>query len=394
GTLSVGYVTDISYYDNFSLIEDLSITNTSYTADDAEYLVQIPSSLPTNARLAIKNAADAKSYYWDDVSWEEIPSCLWPTALATTGISATTADIEWAAGDAETTWNISWGTPGYEPGDTDEIDTAVVNNDAEYQITGLTAQTDYDVYVQADCGVDGMSAWTGPLSISTSCIPGTIPFAEGFEVGYTHADVLGGCWTQEAISGTRSWTINETITTNNRTPRSGSFNISLQWNAENWIFYPLDLTAGTSYELKLYARQNATSGADIEAAYGTANNAAAMTTSIIASSAVTSGDYQEFSGYFTPTSDGVYYIGIKGTTTFTPNYLSINDISVDLSPSCLPPSDLASTGISTTTADIEWTAGDTETAWNISWGTPGYTPGDADEIDAASVINDAEYQIT
>src|SRR5699024_1004459 len=127
GTLSVGYVTDISDYDNFSLIEDLSITNTSYTADDAEYIVQIPSSLPTNARLAIKNAADAKSYYWDDVSWEEIPSCLWPTALATTGISATTADIEWAAGDAETTWNISWGTPGYEPGDTDEIDTAVVN---------------------------------------------------------------------------------------------------------------------------------------------------------------------------------------------------------------------------------------------------------------------------
>src|SRR5699024_8115508 len=176
--------------------------------------------------------------------------------------------------------------------------------------------------------------------------------------------------------------------------RSGSVNICLQWNAENWIFYPLDLTAGTSYELKLYARQNATSGADIEAAYGTANNAAAMTTSIIASSAVTSGDYQEFSGYFTPTSDGVYYIGIKVTTTFTPNYLSIDDISVDLAPSCLPPSDLASTGISTTTADIEWTAGDTETAWNISWGTPGYTPGDADEIDASSVINDAEYQIT
>src|SRR5699024_6171637 len=90
GTLSVGYVTDISDYDNFSLIEDLSITNTSYTADDAEYIVQIPSSLPTNARLAIKNAVDTKSYYLYDVSRDEILPCLWPTTLARTVISANT----------------------------------------------------------------------------------------------------------------------------------------------------------------------------------------------------------------------------------------------------------------------------------------------------------------
>src|SRR5699024_5455289 len=75
GSLSVGYVTDASDYSSFTSIEDLSITNTSY-GDDSEYTIVVPTSVPDNARLAIKNDNDGKSYYWDDVYWEEAPSCL------------------------------------------------------------------------------------------------------------------------------------------------------------------------------------------------------------------------------------------------------------------------------------------------------------------------------
>ena len=115
-------------------------------------------------------AAPQSTYFTIDIV-DATPSCMAPMALATTGLSTTTADIEWTAGSTETAWNISWGTPGYTPGDADEIDTASVSNDAEYQITGLTADTHYDVYVQADCGGDE-SAWVGPLEVFTGyCVP-------------------------------------------------------------------------------------------------------------------------------------------------------------------------------------------------------------------------------
>lgn len=70
GTLNVGYVTNIADTNSFVLLEALSITNTTYTAANSEYTVIVPSSVPANARLAIKSSNDAKTYYWDDVYWE------------------------------------------------------------------------------------------------------------------------------------------------------------------------------------------------------------------------------------------------------------------------------------------------------------------------------------
>src|SRR5690554_271401 len=114
-----------------------------------------------------------QSYPSSDANWSNIvvtlfeaPTCPSPTALLATGLSEITADIVWTAGGSETAWNISWGTPGYTPGDGNEINTVTVTS-ASYQITGLTANTDYDIYIQADCGGGDQSAWSGPLSIYT-----------------------------------------------------------------------------------------------------------------------------------------------------------------------------------------------------------------------------------
>ncbi|HLV13536.1 MAG TPA: GEVED domain-containing protein, partial [Xanthomarina sp.] len=171
GALSVGYVTDVSDYNSFTLIEDVTITNTSY-ASNSEYTVVIPNTVPAGARLGIKSAANGTSHYWDDVTWEQAPSCLEPSSLEVTDLTSTTADIAWVANNSETSWNVSWGAPGYTPGDTEEISTAVASTNS-YQIGGLSADSHYDVYVQANCGaVDGESNWAGPLSVYTGyCIP-------------------------------------------------------------------------------------------------------------------------------------------------------------------------------------------------------------------------------
>src|SRR5690606_17703851 len=40
-------------------------------------------------------------------------TCSNPTALNVTGVTGSTADIAWTVGSTESSWNISWGAPGY-----------------------------------------------------------------------------------------------------------------------------------------------------------------------------------------------------------------------------------------------------------------------------------------
>ncbi|MGB0177464.1 MAG: fibronectin type III domain-containing protein, partial [Owenweeksia sp.] len=60
-------------------------------------------------------------------------------------------------------------------------------------ITGLTPQTDYDVYVRTNCTANskGTSNWVGPLSFMTPCSKDTIPYIMDFNTG-----AFPVCWTR------------------------------------------------------------------------------------------------------------------------------------------------------------------------------------------------------
>lgn len=109
----------------------------------------------------------------EDYTIHLIIACDRPSALTATGVSMTTADMEWTAGSTETSWNVSWGTLGYFPGDANELGNAIVSTEF-YQITGLAPQTDYEFYVQADCASDGMSPWVGPYDFTTLIDPSSV----------------------------------------------------------------------------------------------------------------------------------------------------------------------------------------------------------------------------
>lgn len=74
GKLEVGYVTNPADASTFTVIQQLNITNTSYTpaTGTSEYTVDIPATIPAGARLAIRNTYAISSnslYYWDNISW-------------------------------------------------------------------------------------------------------------------------------------------------------------------------------------------------------------------------------------------------------------------------------------------------------------------------------------
>src|SRR5690554_2873823 len=334
--------------------------------------------------IGIKGTINSSPWYisLDDISIEDADGCLRPGNLAVTGVSSDLANVTWTESGTATEWDVIYGATGFDPATAGT--TMRITGTAEATLTGLSPNTEYDFYVKAVCGTEE-SALGGPKSFTTSCVPATIPFEEGFETGYTHGEELAGCWSQASVNGSQFWEINSTNTTYERTPRTGSYNVTLRYGNEDWMFYPLELTAGTAYELSFYARQNSTSNVTIEAAFGTSNTPAGMTTGIIDSRPVTNGDYQKFTGYFSPATTATYFIGIKGTLTSAPWYLSVDDISVTEAPGCIPPSNLSVGIITEDTAEISWTSVSSETQWEVTYGIAGFDP---ETAGTTVVVND------
>ena len=164
----------------------------------------------------------------------------------------------------------------------------------------------------------------------------TLPFFEGFEVGNTDGSTNIKNWTQ--VTGPQYtsyyWTANSTQTSYNRTPRTGSFNATLHYSGQAWLFRPIELIASTTYEIALWARQDGATAtnAKMMVSYGDSPTIAGMTNSIIPQTGIINGDYQRLAGTFTPTASGTYYLGINGWINGTPWYISLDDINIRVFP--------------------------------------------------------------
>ncbi len=180
--------------------------------------------------------------------------------------------------------------------------------------------------------VNTLGTATGPIWSFGTRADDTImeyPFLESFETGNTSGSTTINRWTQVLGSGSYYWTAN-TATTYNRGPRTGSYNLTLRDSGDAWLFRPIYLQQGQSYELELWARQYTTSGnqAYLQVRYGTAANVASMTNTIINIQEFVNGGYQRASGVFNPPSTGIWYLGIHGVCLNYINFLSLDDIGI------------------------------------------------------------------
>ncbi|MBS1938393.1 MAG: choice-of-anchor J domain-containing protein, partial [Bacteroidetes bacterium] len=258
------------------------------------------------------------------------PPCTPPVA-AVTGVGATSANLGWTNNGANS-YNYEVRTSGAAgSGATGLVVSGnVASGTPAFAITPLAPQTSYSVYVQSVCdGGATLSAWNSAVNFTTPCLADNTPFAEGFETGYTDQTTVAGCWTQQGIAGTNTWTANSTLTNYNRTPRTGSFNAYLRYGNTRWLFRAINLTGGTTYRFSAYARQDGATAANasLTLAYGASATDAGMT-NVLVTQALVNGGYQLVQGDFTPATTGVYYVGIKGTINSSPWYISLDDISV------------------------------------------------------------------
>ncbi|MDX1651191.1 MAG: choice-of-anchor J domain-containing protein [Brumimicrobium sp.] len=329
----------------------------------------------------------------DEFSIVEQPSCLKPINLMVSNITASSIDLSWTSQGTETMWNIEYGPSGFTQGTGTTLST--VNNPET--IGGLTGATSYDFYVQADCGGGDLSVWQGPVSAFTSCPPTfPTPYTENFDGiewvsgtgGSNTGDAISACWTRNPSSGfffgTRTGT-----TSSGSTGPSGDFNGGGKYvfsEASNGttgdlatITSPsLDLSFLTSPYLRFYYHMY---GADITSLEIEVSNDGGTTWnnegSIIGQQQTSNGAaWLEFTSVLSAYAGQT--IQVRFSTTRGGSFngdVSIDQFSVVEAPTCPPPSSLMATMITDTEVTLSWTAGGTETMWNIEYGPAGFSQG-------------------
>lgn len=219
-----------------------------------------------------------------------------------------------------------------------------------------TSQTMY-YRLHVTCAAGGAFDYSPPAQVSYGTAQ--LPWSEDFEgLTSTGANILPSCWSSQILAGTN----NPGSTNDNsirRSPRSGTKYLYTQWSSTAWIYTPpFDLQANTSYTLSFYMmNKSISSPVDfvMDVAYGDSASATAMTNVLQSGYSPTNTSYQLFSYTFTPTATGTYYFGIKSTSTTTsPWYLSFDDFTLELTPSCMPPTLKAASNVGTSSATINW----------------------------------------
>jgi hypothetical protein len=282
----------------------------------------------------------------DDVTIEESPLCIEPSLLAATNLTATSSDLSWTENGSATSWNVEWGATPFTQG-TGTLASGVTN---PYNLTGLSGNTTYQYYVQADCGGSGTSAWVGPYSFTTPCTAIAVPWTENFDALTAGVNVFPSCWAY--TNTTSTWSISNTPVAN-----SGANSLRRTYSTNGWAFTPLTtLVAGTSYTFSYYVRtEDTTVGYDITIGTGTGQTVVDMTNTLSTVTGYQGPTWTKVTHEFTPTISGDYSFGVHVVAPLAPNGINFDDFVLEETPSCIAPIATAS-NITPTSVDITWPA--------------------------------------
>ena len=242
--LELGYMTDP--YDSSTFVSLQSLTDQSYTQTTRTFADLAGLNLPATTRIAFRfirpnGTSDLTSWYVDDmeVSLATATPCDVPTGLtvAAAGIAQNSAVATWTAGGTETSWNVQY-----------KATTATNWTDAtatttSYTMNGLTANTEYQVRVQANCGDGITSEWTAAVTFTT--LPDDTPepcdAPTGLDTTLVANEVIGITW--DANAGVSSWNIQYRV-------ENGTWTSA---NTTNNSYTITGLTGNTTYEIQVQA---------------------------------------------------------------------------------------------------------------------------------------------
>ncbi|MBX2932489.1 MAG: hypothetical protein KF781_11150, partial [Chitinophagaceae bacterium] len=286
-----------------------------------------------------------------------LPACIAPNNIALSSVAATNAIISWDAANPQPASGYNWelrtnGLPGSGPSGLKQSSTT---NNLYANPLNLNPNTTYTFYVRSNCGNNTYSSWTIGLQFKTPCNAVNIPYSENFETALPPNLPL--CTSNQNAGTGNNW-ITSMGSPNAPPGRVLQYSYNVSEPANAWFYTaPLNLTAGVSY--RLIYKYSVTSSAfpeKFKVTYGKSAIDTAMTIQLADHVNITNTTQITNIVDFTPSTTDVYYIGFNAYSNANQYFIYIDDISIDVSPPCVLPSNIAVSTITPTTALINWDA--------------------------------------
>ncbi|MFA6200585.1 MAG: choice-of-anchor J domain-containing protein, partial [Bacteroidales bacterium] len=297
----------------------------------------------------------------DNVLIDVLPACARPTAVSTTNGVATSVDVTFTPGH---TTDAGWYVY-YKPVTSTDWDSIYVIS-IPATLPNLTLQTTYEIYVKTDCGDGTNSGASNVITYTTPCDATAIssfPWTEGFENGII-------CWQQIYVNGTLNWT--NPIIYNTTQPHEGTkiarFAGDARTNITKLVSPLMDISSlSTPYLSYWYILQNwGTTDRDTLRVYSRPSSDSSWTLLNTFYALDTYAWTKDSIALPNPSS--TYQIAFEGIERYGYG-VGLDEITVydDNSTPCASPTNVTvpTATITNTTATVNWTAGGSETAWQV-----------------------------
>ncbi|MBR6130759.1 MAG: fibronectin type III domain-containing protein, partial [Bacteroidales bacterium] len=353
----------------------------------------------TNGYIAFWDAFNDNYNFIDNLVVEYIPACTPASDVTVDNITTTSANVSWTSNSTSATgYIVEYGPRGFVPGSANGQTVTVTTTNAT--LNNLIHSTTYDVYVYTLCGTSDTSYASAMVRFATLCDAVTLPYAENFDnwaaPGTTYSP-LPNCWSY-ALIGASTNTPSIYYTTNTGYASSGQYALLLSDTAIAVLPEMPTTVDNLMIQFHYYNTQagaaNLIIGAVDDNTVGIENTFVGLDTINIAGN---SGNVLSFLTHYTGTGR---YIALKGMGSFSNGPIAcIDDIEVDLAPSCVWPLNVHTTSLGANTANLAWNVSPA-TTYLYEYGPHGFTLGtgttgtvNTNSLALAGLANNTSYDI-
>lgn len=295
--------------------------------------------------------------------------CLTLSSTFITNLTTGGATVNWAAPSTAPLGYIYVVVPtGVSVDSTPSASGIVPGTDSSVVISGLAGATLYDVYVKKVCSATDSSAWTGPSTFTTLCVPlATYPYLQSF------SSSLPICWSvSHGASSDPDWSVTTADASHGvSAPEAGPDFLHLDVYNAHTAGNPYNVTTG-SFILTGAAKQITyyyflgNSGSSTPLTVNISTDAGATWTPIYSHTHANSTfGTSNSTTFWTPnTIDLTSYIGdtVQFQFSATSNWgsgvcnMGIDEFLINNAPTCYPVSGIATTSVGGDRATFTWTA--------------------------------------
>lgn len=383
GNLIVGTMSDPFNAATFNAIDTVLLNGAAHT----QHIINLTTANGYNGTdnhfaFVHDQIANFRTYYIDDVSYEQIPTCPEVSNLAVLNVDTMNAEITFQpfTGSAGT-FEIEYGD---SPLGSSNNSTVTVTNDTT-TLTSLTPGTNYCFYVREICTPGDTSNWTGPVCFKTNCVSISALYIENWDSRVPNFDL--GCFSKiedaslapSAFQGItlQNSAFNNPVSSPNYVEMDNGFASA----APLILVSPetSDLTAGDK-RVEFWARESFANTPAGTIIVGTMSSPSDATTFNPIDTITLTGS-SPFPSYIVEFTTATGYNGTDRYFAFRHDQAAIfrtyyiDDIVYEAIPTCPRPSGIAQDSADLTTITASWTANGTGSSWTLEYGPVGFTPG-------------------